>query len=139
MRVGYGPTQPDDGTGDRASYPKSFGILSLCLLAWLSSCSGEDTPPRKNGPPAEDPPAALFRGVTEQVGVDFLHTAQLSGEFFLPEIMGSGCAVFDANGDDLPDLYFVSKDWAQIRLPKYYEAAKNNVGPLINTANNNLN
>jgi hypothetical protein len=50
----------------------------------------------------------LFREVTGATGLDFVHHVTAAGEFRITEIVGSGCAVFDADGDGLPDLYFAS-------------------------------
>ena len=48
-----------------------------------------------------------FQDVTQLWGIDQVHSAGLAGEFHLPEIMGSGLAVFDADGDHWLDLAFV--------------------------------
>ncbi|MCB1034439.1 MAG: VCBS repeat-containing protein, partial [Acidobacteria bacterium] len=45
--------------------------------------------------------------MTEASGVHFVHHNGASEERFLPETMGSGVAVFDADGDGCADLFFV--------------------------------
>ena len=54
-----------------------------------------------------------FTDVTAEWGIDFTHTNGAFGQKYLPETMGSGVAVFDADGDDDLDLLFVnSAQWA---------------------------
>lgn len=49
----------------------------------------------------------LFSDVTTELGVDFRHRHFGTGAKYMPENMGAGVAVFDANGDGQLDLYFV--------------------------------
>jgi enediyne biosynthesis protein E4 len=53
--------------------------------------------PTSNG--AHLPPAAWFADVSDEVGLDFIHDAGPTGDFFMPQSIGSGAAVFDADGD----------------------------------------
>lgn len=71
----------------------------VLLAAALGGCG---TP----APPA-DPPG-WFRDATSDVGLAFTHDAGPAGRYFLPEIMGSGCAVFDFDNDGRLDVYLVS-------------------------------
>lgn len=48
-----------------------------------------------------------FIDVTEQAGIDFRYDNGTSGNFYFPEIMGGGGALFDFNGNGLLDLYLV--------------------------------
>lgn len=50
---------------------------------------------------------AWFRDATEDVGLDFVHDAGPTGGYFMPQIMGSGAALFDANDDGLLDIYLL--------------------------------
>jgi hypothetical protein len=46
-----------------------------------------------------------FEDVAERAGVRFRHQDGSRGRHDLPEIMGGGLALFDADGDGLPDLF----------------------------------
>jgi len=48
-----------------------------------------------------------FRDVTAESGVDFVHRRAREQRLWLPEIMSSGVALFDADGDGLLDLFCV--------------------------------
>ena len=41
------------------------------------------------------PPTPLFQEIAAQVGLNFRHFTGATGEYFMPEIMGSGAALFD--------------------------------------------
>ena len=65
---------------------------------------------RGPGPPAAAPadgPPDLLRDITAEAGIDFVHTHGGRNRKYLFETMGSGVAVADFDGDDLPDLLFV--------------------------------
>src|SRR5690349_24863761 len=73
---------------------------SSCLLAVLSlGC--------RPAAPATPPDPVWFADVTEEAGLNFVHDPGPLGNYFLPEVMGSGAAVFDFDGDGLPDLYLL--------------------------------
>ncbi|MEE4639964.1 MAG: CRTAC1 family protein [Wenzhouxiangella sp.] len=66
------------------------GLMLLCASASLSA--GQDE---------------WFVDVTASAGIDFRYDNGMSGQFYFPEIMGGGAALFDYNGDGLLDLYLV--------------------------------
>ncbi len=50
---------------------------------------------------------AWFEDVTGAVGLDFLHDAGPVGEYFMPQIVGSGAALFDCDSDGRLDIYLI--------------------------------
>ncbi len=82
----------------------------------MAGCEGPDGEEAFPSPwtreTAVDPanPNAWLVDVTAATGVDFVHTTGGTGELYLPETMGGGVAVFDADGDDHLDLYFTNQN-----------------------------
>jgi hypothetical protein len=79
--------------------------LAAALLAAALSLAGCNGSHRK--PISGSPAAVTFQDVTERSGVTFRHRNGATGRKLLPETMGSGLALFDADGDGLLDVLFV--------------------------------
>ncbi len=78
----------------------------LVAATLLSLGCGEDDAREAGSHRATTRPPSL-RDVTGECGVDFVHYAGSTGGFFIPEIMGAGCALLDHDGDGDLDLYAV--------------------------------
>jgi hypothetical protein len=77
--------------------------LAIPLLAAALGCQGAaPTAPadRPTGPP-------WFEDVTRDRGLDFVHDPGPVGSYFMPQIIGSGCALFDYDGDGRLDIYLI--------------------------------
>ena len=63
--------------------------------------------------PAPAPKAGVkFKDVTAASGIKFTHNSGRAGKKLMPETLGSGVALFDADGDGWLDVLFVnSRDW----------------------------
>ncbi len=72
------------------------GSLLLLLAGLLFSF--------KSPPPHS---AALFEDVAKQSGIDFWQYSGANGEYFLPELMGSGAALIDYDNDGDIDVFLV--------------------------------
>ena len=67
----------------------------LCVLAGCSR------------PPAIERSSVKFRDVAAETGLRFQHFTGATGQFYLPEIMGSGVALLDYDGDGDLDVFLV--------------------------------
>ena len=66
----------------------------------------------------KEAPAVRFVDVTREAGLEFKHETGARGDKWMPETMGSGCALFDYDGDGWLDVLLVNSDgWQGEKAP----------------------
>src|SRR6185312_7756902 len=84
-----------------------LAVIGLVALAGCSDKAPDASSPTKSVHSAvPDAPAGhgLFSEVAKQVGIDFRHVNGMSGEFYYPEVIGAGVALFDFDNDGKLDV-----------------------------------
>jgi enediyne biosynthesis protein E4 len=80
-------------------------LRRLLLVIIAAGANGACAPDKNALPPAKAAPAQqLFVDATESSGIRFQHVNGRNGEFYYPEIIGSGVAVLDYNNDGKLDI-----------------------------------
>src|SRR5260370_24728798 len=87
----------------KSAYRMSGICFPLILASLLVSCN----PPKTDPPQAAPTVAPWFQDITEQSGIRFIHDAGPTGSWFMPQVMGSGAALFDFDKDGRLDIYLI--------------------------------
>ena len=99
------------------------GFLSGGALVFIS-CGGEQAqapapaPEYTRAPSADyavdrgrkEAPDLRFVEVAAELGIQFVHQTGARGDKWMPETMGSGCALFDYDGDGFLDVFLVNSE-----------------------------
>jgi hypothetical protein len=72
------------------------------LTYWFTRDRATETPPAETK-------SLWFTDITDRVGVSFVHDpGPIDDRYFMPQIVGSGLALFDCDGDGRLDLYLLN-------------------------------
>jgi hypothetical protein len=79
--------------------------VSIALVAALAGCGS----PAERAPAAPAAlPGARFVEITRETGLSFDFDRARHDDYFMPDSMAAGCALFDYDGDDDLDVYIVN-------------------------------
>ncbi|HEV7508253.1 MAG TPA: CRTAC1 family protein [Thermoanaerobaculia bacterium] len=102
----------------------SVVLLPALALGAAAPAKAPAKPPAKASSPAPAAKGVTFTDITAASGVKFTHNSGRSGKKYLPESLGSGVALFDADGDGWLDILLInSRDWepkGRTSLPALY-------------------
>ena len=87
----------------------AVGIFSGCTKASIPKAISVATVNEENASVVSGRPTSLFSAINPaSIGISFVHQTLGRHDYFLPEIIGSGCALVDVDGDDRVDILAAS-------------------------------
>ena len=82
--------------------------MCLSVVLAVGGCRREKKVEVAAPPPPVPVPTVRFEEHASDLGISFVHVNGARGDKWMPETMGGGVAVIDYDGDERPDLLFVS-------------------------------
>lgn len=106
-----------------------MALLAVSLLS-LTSCGPAPVAPAATSPSKATAATQTpwFEDVTERWGIDFVQQPGPTAGYPMPQINGTGVAVFDADGDGRLDLYFLNAAGDDSRHPNRLFLQRHQVG-----------
>ncbi|HEX3126615.1 MAG TPA: CRTAC1 family protein [Thermoanaerobaculia bacterium] len=107
---------------------KKILISSAVVLAAAMALAAPQAPKTRPAAPPSAPKGVRFTDITTAAGIKFVHNSGRAGKKLLPETMGAGVALFDADNDGWLDILFVNgRDWKPGRksLQAFYRNNRN--------------
>src|SRR5438874_11687618 len=86
--------------------PTLIGFGMALALLHLPGCNPGRNPITSDPGNGGRASAAKFTDITKEAGLDFIQHHGGCGERYFVEQVAAGAAIFDANGDGFPDIYF---------------------------------
>src|SRR5262249_52005143 len=82
-------------------------VAILAMVPLLLAIAWGCRRPSSGSPTPEQDVPPWFVDITKEAGIDFVHDVGPVGKYFMPEIVGSGAALFDFDNDGRLDLYLL--------------------------------